>query len=394
MQYLEGETLAGRIEQGTSHKSQSPSHNGLPLEEALSVAIQIAGALDAAHRAGIVDRDLKPGNIMLVRRGGPSGPPDARLLDFGLAKVATPAVAVTASMAPTTPPSMTAQGTLLGTFQYMAPEQIEGLEADARTDIFAFGAVLFEMLTGRPAFEGKTRASLLGAILKDDPPPTSKIRPGVPAALDRVVTTCLAKEPDDRWQTARDLQRELKWMAEGTVGDDRTTAAQGAGSAGAGRRVLPWAFAGACGVALVVVLALWAPWQAEAPAATMRFAVVPPAAQPFAFSAGDRELAISPNGARLVYVAGGGAGGLPQRLFVRALDRLEAEPLGVTAKTPAGPSSRPTGDGSGFSRAAAARNSRKCRLVADRRLGCATAASIHGARAGVPTTRLYLRPAM
>ena len=119
-------------------------------------------------------------------------------------------------MLPTTPPNLTAQGTILGTFQYMAPEQIEGLEADARTDIFAFGALLYEMLTGRTAFEGKTRASLLGAILKDEPPAVSRVQTGRPAALDRIVSTCLAKDPDDRYQSARDLLRELKWVASGS----------------------------------------------------------------------------------------------------------------------------------------------------------------------------------
>ena len=156
---------------------------GSPLDpnEALRIAIEICDALDKAHRSGIVHRDLKPANVFLVRSGGASAPPIAKLLDFGLAKSAAPAVATTAlSMLPTTPPNLTAQGTILGTFQYMAPEQIEGLEADARTDIFAFGALLFEMLTGRTAFEGKTRASLLGAILKDEPPPVSRVQPRCP----------------------------------------------------------------------------------------------------------------------------------------------------------------------------------------------------------------------
>ena len=156
MQYLEGETLEARLKKGA-----------LPLEQALQYGIQIADALDKAHRADIVHRDLKPGNIMLTKAG-------AKLLDFGLAKAIPAGTAAGLSMLRTTPPDLTAQGTILGTFQYMAPEQIEGLEADARTDIFAFGAVLFEMLTGRPAFEGKTRAQLLGAILKDEPPPVSK----------------------------------------------------------------------------------------------------------------------------------------------------------------------------------------------------------------------------
>jgi len=159
MELLDGETLAGRLDKGA-----------LPPAQALTVAIEIASALDAAHRAGIVHRDLKPGNVMLTKSG-------AKLLDFGLAKTNAPAVAVSNTMAPTTPPNITAQGTILGTFQYMAPEQIEGVEADARTDIFAFGCVLFEMLTGKKAFEGKTRASLIGAILKDEPPPVSQVQP-------------------------------------------------------------------------------------------------------------------------------------------------------------------------------------------------------------------------
>ena len=153
LEFLEGQTLADRLRGGP-----------LPVAEALKCGLQIAAALDRAHRSGVVHRDLKPANVMLTKSG-------AKLLDFGLAKTAAPVVAVSGlSMMPTTPPAVTAQGTILGTFQYMAPEQIEGLDADARTDIFAFGVLLFEMLTGRAAFEGKTRASLLGAILKDEPP--------------------------------------------------------------------------------------------------------------------------------------------------------------------------------------------------------------------------------
>ena len=160
MQYLEGETLAHRLEQGA-----------LPLEQALKTAIEIASALDKAHRAGIVHRDLKPGNIMLTKGG-------AKLLDFGLAKSSAPfASGAGLSMLPTTPPNLTAQGTILGTFQYMAPEQLEGHDADARTDIFAFGAVFYEMLTGRKAFEGTSHARLISTILKDDPPLVSSLQP-------------------------------------------------------------------------------------------------------------------------------------------------------------------------------------------------------------------------
>jgi len=170
MRYLEGETLADRLRRGA-----------LPLDLALRYAMEIADALDKAHRAGIIHRDLKPGNIMLTKAG-------AKLLDFGLAKSGPPSAAGGGvSMLPTTPPGLTVQGTILGTFQYMAPEQLEGQEADARTDIFAFGAVLYEMLTGKKAFHGKSQASLIAAILEHEPQPVSTIQPLTPPALDRVI---------------------------------------------------------------------------------------------------------------------------------------------------------------------------------------------------------------
>ena len=196
MEYLDGATLADRLAKGA-----------LPVDQALKIAIAIASALDKAHRAGIVHRDLKPGNIMLTKSG-------AKLLDFGLAKSQGPVLGGAGqSMLPTTPANLTAQGTVLGTFQYMAPEQLEGQEADGRTDVFAFGVVLYEMLAGRRAFEGKTHASLLGAILKDQPPPVSSQQPLAPAALDHVVVKCLEKDPDERWQSAHDLHDELAWIA-------------------------------------------------------------------------------------------------------------------------------------------------------------------------------------
>jgi serine/threonine protein kinase len=181
MEYLEGATLADKLAKGP-----------LPLDQALRWGIEIADALDKAHRAGIVHRDLKPGNIMLTKSG-------AKLLDFGLAKTGASVVAGTAlSMLPPTPPNLTAQGTILGTFQYMAPEQLEGQEADARTDIFALGAVQYEMLTGKKAFEGKSQASLIAAILDHDPPPICTLRPLTPPALDRVVQKSLEKDPEAR----------------------------------------------------------------------------------------------------------------------------------------------------------------------------------------------------
>ena len=195
LEYLEGETLAERL--AARPAGIRPQRCG--------IAIEICDALDKAHRSGIVHRDLKPANVMLTKAG-------AKLLDFGLAKSAAPVVAAArrCRCCRRRRRTSTAQGTILGTFQYMAPEQIEGLEADARTDIFAFGALLFEMLTGRTAFEGNTRASLLGAILKDEPPPVSRVQPVAPAALDRIISTCLAKDPDDRYQSARDLLRDLE----------------------------------------------------------------------------------------------------------------------------------------------------------------------------------------
>jgi eukaryotic-like serine/threonine-protein kinase len=200
MEYLEGETLAARLERGP-----------LGLDESLKLGLEIADALDKAHRRGIVHRDLKPSNVMLTRSG-------SKLLDFGLAKWATPGTSTSVTQSPTALPTgkdITTPGTMLGTLQYMAPEQLEGLEADARTDIFALGALLHEMITGRKAFEGKSRVLLIAAIATSEPPPLSTMEPGASRALDHVVKTCLAKEPDDRWQTARDLLAELEWVAAG-----------------------------------------------------------------------------------------------------------------------------------------------------------------------------------
>jgi serine/threonine-protein kinase len=180
----------------------------MPLDTALRTAIDVAEALDKAHCAGIVHRDLKPGNIMLT-------PVGARLLDFGLAKATVPAGAASGlSMLPTTPPGLTAHGSLLGTFQYMAPEQLEGREADTRTDIFAFGAILYEMLTGRKAFEGKNQATLIAAIIASEPASIATVQPLATPTLDRIVRRCLAKDPEARWQTARDLRAELQWTAD------------------------------------------------------------------------------------------------------------------------------------------------------------------------------------
>src|SRR5258707_2056868 len=197
MESLEGETLAARLEKGP-----------LPLEQVLKLGIEIADALDKAHRQGIIHRDLKPGNIMLTKSG-------AKLLDFGLAKAAVaPASVATLTAAVTRTTPVTQQGTIVGTFQYMSPEQVEGKEVDARSDIFSFGAVLYEMVTGQRAFQGKSQLSVASAILEKEPAPISTAKPMTPPMMERAVNRCLAKEPDDRWQTARDLELELKWISE------------------------------------------------------------------------------------------------------------------------------------------------------------------------------------
>jgi eukaryotic-like serine/threonine-protein kinase len=340
LEYLEGETLADRLAQ-IAPESPNTVRSALPPGDALAIAIQIADALDKAHRAGIVHRDLKPANIFLVRGRGSTAGPHAKLLDFGLAKAAGPVIATSGlSMAPTTPPNLTAQGTILGTFQYMAPEQIEGLEADARTDIFAFGVVLFEMLAGRPAFEGKTRAQLLGAILKDEPPPVSSLAlsssnrlrqgsggherepdarrsPRSPRAesLDRIVATCLAKDPDDRWQTARDLLRELKWTASLDATADAAAPTSGAAS-GPTRtnvrisRLLAWT-AGALAIALASTAVVAVRHLREIPplADVVQFALSAPEGRLFGGPPGGgtgeaTQLAVSPDGRHLVFVAG------------------------------------------------------------------------------------------
>ncbi len=309
MELLEGDTLATRLEKGA-----------LPPAQALTAAIEIASALDAAHRAGIVHRDLKPGNVVLTKTG-------AKLLDFGLARTNAPIVAVSGTMAPTTPPSITAQGTILGTFQYMAPEQIEGIEADARTDIFAFGCVLFEMLTGRKAFEGKTRASLLGAILKDEPSPVSQVQPLAPASLDRIVATCLAKDPDDRWQSARDLMRELKWAASSDLPrDSGVRAEQPTAPRLTWSRAVPWALAAGLGIALISALVAWSPWRAT-PVPTPRKLLASIGADASLPIDSGASAIVSPDGTTLAFV---GQQTGQTRLFVRSLDQLQADALAGT----------------------------------------------------------------
>src|SRR6516165_5632775 len=196
MECIEGETLAKRLEKGP-----------LPLEQVLKFGAQIADALDKAHRSGVVHRDLKPGNIMLTPTG-------AKLLDFGLAKPAVALVSGSTLTVAARPSPMTQEGTIVGTFQYMSPEQVEGKDVDGRSDIFSLGAVLYEMLTGQRAFSGKSQLSVASAILEREPTPIGSIKPLTPATLDHAIHRCLAKNPEERWQTARDVSLELKWIGE------------------------------------------------------------------------------------------------------------------------------------------------------------------------------------
>src|ERR1700674_4654850 len=204
MEYLEGETLAGRILRGP-----------LPIGQVLRLGAEIAEALDNAHRAGIVHRDLKPANVMLTKGG-------AKLLDFGIAKLRavlggplSESEREAMDEATTQEEPLTGVGTVLGTFHYMAPQQLEGKKADARSDLFALGAVIYGMATGRRAFQGTSRASVIAEVLTKDPPPISSLQPMAPPALDRLVHGCLAKDPDERWQSAHDVMAELRWIGEG-----------------------------------------------------------------------------------------------------------------------------------------------------------------------------------
>ena len=298
MEYLEGQTLAKRLEKGA-----------LALDQALQYAIQIADALDKAHRKGIVHRDLKPGNVMLTKSG-------VKLLDFGLAKLQPSAAVAGMSIAATMTNPITAQGTILGTLQYMAPEQVEGKEADARTDIFAFGAVLHEMLTGKKAFEGKSQASLIGAIMHADPPPISTVRPLMPAGLNRIVKKSLAKDPEVRWQSAHDLCEELVWIA----GDMTNAVHMVTSLRSRWRGRVAWLGLAAAMVA-VTILGLIA-FRRVAPELplTRLDVLTPPTSDPVSFS-------ISPDGRQLVFVAMTDSG---PKLWLRPLDQAIAQPLART----------------------------------------------------------------
>jgi serine/threonine protein kinase/Tol biopolymer transport system component len=306
MEYLEGESLAQRLLKGS-----------LPIQQVLQYAIEIADALDRAHRKGITHRDLKPGNIMLTKSG-------TKLLDFGLAKLrqgAAPAIPI--SELPTANDPLTAQGSIVGTLQYMAPEQLEGKEVDARTDIFAFGTVVYEMATGKKTFEGKSQASVISAIMSFDPPPMSSLQPMTPPALDRVVKKCLRKDPDERWQNARDLTDELKWIAEGSSQVTLAPAAPVKGIRAPWRRVLILGLGALLLGAVVASLAVWN-LKPSPPRPISRTVITLPPGQQLAGLDRGPALALSSNGSLLAYVARTGG---TQQIYLRAMDSLESRPI-------------------------------------------------------------------
>jgi serine/threonine protein kinase len=309
MEFLEGETLASRLAKGP-----------LPPEQVLKYGIEICAGLEKAHKTGVTHRDLKPGNVMLTKSG-------TKLMDFGLAKAATagapPASSLTMTVSgPSAAQPLTARGMIVGTFQYMSPEQLEGKEASARSDIFALGAVLYEMATGKPAFTGKTQASIVAAILASEPPPITQFQPMTPPALERVVKKCLEKDPDERWQSARDIETNLEWIAEG----------DGAGASSAVKHN-PWreraarmlAFLLLCTVGFVVAGHYRAPSSAD----PVRFSVNPPEKAVFSgppnLTVPVPQFALSPDGRAMAFVANS-SGGDPV-IWMRSIDQVTARPL-------------------------------------------------------------------
>lgn len=318
MEYLEGETLAVRLMKGP-----------LPPDQILKIAVEIADALDKAHRHGIVHRDLKPANIMLTKSG-------AKLMDFGLAKGQGSSAAMTAAPlgGPLTPsmPTMnvasltspvaplTQKGMIVGTFQYMAPEVLQGAEADARSDIFSFGCALYEMTTGKRAFEGKSQVGLLAAILEKDPEPISASHPMTPPALEHVIQRAMEKNPEDRWQSAADIRGELKWIAEA---GSRAGVPVPMRARRVKREQLAWAVTAVLAIA-AVLLAIAYIRRAPAPLQVLRATILAPekrSFEPFSF-------ALSPDGSKLAFVASNSEQG--SQLWVRSLSSPSAQPLAGT----------------------------------------------------------------
>src|SRR5215472_17441992 len=311
MEFLEGESLSNRLKKGP-----------LATQELLKIAMEIADALDKAHRAGVIHRDLKPANVMLTKTG-------AKLLDFGLAKPAGMAAAsgagapllsaavTTSSPSPQLSP-LTTQGAIVGTIQYMSPEQIEGKEADARADIFAFGAVLYEMATGKRAFEGKSQISVASAILEKDPEPVSAIRNPISPVLAHVIARALQKDPEKRWQSASDIAAELQWAS-----DPATALAPESIRSSAAPPLRHRWLLGLASIALIAGILAAALTLSRRPAENRRLDAALPPSEDLAYDmTGDAggPPAISPDGTHLVFGAGG-------RLWLRSIESGEVHPL-------------------------------------------------------------------
>jgi hypothetical protein len=293
MELLEGDSLADRLLKGP-----------LPADQVFRYGSQIADALDCAHKHGVIHRDLKPGNVVLTRTG-------AKLLDFGLARAASGPAAEDRGSGETAAHPLTKEGTIVGTYQYMAPEQLEGQESDARTDIFALGALLYEMATGHAAFTGKSRTSLMAAIVSAQPAPISSITPSCPPALDHIVRKCLEKEPDDRWQSAHDIAEELRWV--GQAGSQAGVAASVSGRR-RHRETVAWG-----ALALLVGSVAWVrlrPAPAAAAPIVVRSTILLPEKVRL------NNAVISPDGRRLVFSGVDAAG--TQQLWLRPLDAADA----------------------------------------------------------------------
>jgi Tol biopolymer transport system component len=312
MELLEGETLAERLGRGP-----------LPLEQVLRYGAEIAEGLQAAHRRGVIHRDLKPGNVMLTKAG-------AKLMDFGLAKGMIPpnplSEGLTATLTSSHPSPLTQQGTIVGTFQYMAPEQVEGKEADAGSDLFSLGAVLYEMISGKRAFEGKTLVSVAASILEKEPEPIGTLAPLTPPALARALKKCLSKDPDARWQSAADLASELRWIGEGTASGTHAAAQL---TRAPGMRISEWLAWMFCALAIiaVVVLSLVLGFSGGAKP-VIRTQIVPSEKLQFNF-VGDNAgpPVVSPDGKNIVFAARGEG---KNQLFVRSLDTLTPQPIAGT----------------------------------------------------------------
>ncbi len=320
MEYLEGETVADRLLRGP-----------LPLDQALRIGVEVADALDKAHRQGIIHCDLKPGNVMLTRDG-------AKLLDFGIARLWRPPQPVADGTPEGRTTALHTQNLLLGTLQYMAPEQFDGKEPDPRSDIFAFGCLLYEMVTGRPAFAGANAMEVVAAIVGAGPAPATTIDKKVPAALDRALQQCLAKDPEERWQSARDLRKELQWIQQSPAAAAPVRSAVGRSSF--------WGLAVLSAV-LAVALAnsIWRRGMppAAAPQSLVRFSITLPSDQSLDESIG-YSVALSPDGKRLAYVASRGS---EQSIYIRSLDSLESVRVPGTARA-SSPFFSPDGEWIGF----------------------------------------------